>query len=159
MGRLRPPTMEIWEISGDENASRVSMHLIRLEGPEMPTCDVYWGSHGCDLMQGHKGRHVCRRDPDPEDDSGICCYPYYRFGTFFYGDDAPRFQPAARVRRIYSAVRSLGNKNGRSRAKWAAKRFTCEHFGHRWNDGRPYGTTELLRTCLRCERLTRFPKP
>lgn len=32
-------------------------------------CDFYWGSHGCDLEEGHEGViHECGRD-DPE---GIC---------------------------------------------------------------------------------------
>lgn len=25
----------------------------------MNKCDVYWGSHGCDLEEGHEGQHIC----------------------------------------------------------------------------------------------------
>ena len=71
-------------------------------------CRVYWGSHGCDLPGGHGGRHrcACADDPCDCDDEGCCedcprdgrcihnvgAYPYYGWGTGFYGEDAPRFQ-------------------------------------------------------------------
>lgn len=28
-------------------------------------CNLFWGSHGCDLPEGHKGLHVCGSN-DPE---------------------------------------------------------------------------------------------
>lgn len=34
----------------------------------MNDCNLFWGSHGCDLPEGHEGDHTCgSRDPE-----GIC---------------------------------------------------------------------------------------
>lgn len=33
-------------------------------------CHWYWGSHGCGLLQGHRGDHVC---PDPDDVEDPVC--------------------------------------------------------------------------------------
>lgn len=63
------------------------------------TCEVYWGSHGCQHVQGHAGAHECSccdcvvhlgLDKDPE--SGcVAKPPYYgKSVTVFYGADAER---------------------------------------------------------------------
>lgn len=69
--------------------------------PEVPTCRVYWGSHGCDHPRGHAPEipHECdccecenHPDPDPDNPGGepSCAAkpPYYSPGTAFYGEDA-----------------------------------------------------------------------
>lgn len=30
----------------------------------MRTCDWWWGSHACDLMDGHEGAHRCNDGPN-----------------------------------------------------------------------------------------------
>lgn len=57
---------------------------------QMGTCDVYWGSHGCDKDRGHLGRHVCR------DEGGDECEAVDRNGVdesgfhwHLYGNDVP----------------------------------------------------------------------
>jgi hypothetical protein len=58
-------------------------------------CDVYWGSHGCELARGHEGAHLCgcECESHPDPDSGcVCGFPYYGWRTVFYGDDAPGAQ-------------------------------------------------------------------
>lgn len=49
----------------------------------MADCDVYWGSHGCDLERGHAGDHRCGVG-DPE---GECSRPY---GWSLYGHDVTK---------------------------------------------------------------------
>lgn len=57
-------------------------------------CDVYWGSHGCELERHHGDEHVCdccecgdhMKDHDKE--GCVAKYPYYGEVTNFYGDDA-----------------------------------------------------------------------
>ena len=36
----------------------------------MTLCNIYWGSHGCDLERGHVGLHVCRGCCDQFEDRG-----------------------------------------------------------------------------------------
>jgi hypothetical protein len=55
-------------------------------------CDVYWGTHGCQLARGHKGHCECwccdceNHQPD-NDDGCVGKYPYYGPNTRFYGND------------------------------------------------------------------------
>jgi hypothetical protein len=68
----------------------------------MPRCEVFWGSHGCNLEKGHEGFHrCCCTDPeegeviDPvtrtyvggEMDGvlNVGTWPYYGPETKFYG--------------------------------------------------------------------------
>lgn len=72
-------------------------------------CDVYWGSHGCNLAKDHLGWHSCRCC-DSECINGcvlecVSQYPYYGKDTEFYGDDAEQ----ARVK-FNSALNKLGDK-------------------------------------------------
>lgn len=65
----------------------------------MARCDVYWGSHGCDLERGHGGPHRCSCADDPDIDPvtkeyrsepgvfNVGAPPYYGPETRFYGDD------------------------------------------------------------------------
>lgn len=57
----------------------------------MSRCDVYWGSHGCELPKGHEKiglPHVCLSCFDPDDMDGyVGAPPYYGPDTKFYGDD------------------------------------------------------------------------
>jgi hypothetical protein len=71
-------------------------------------CQVYWGSHGCHLVNGHdpgpepgNPGHECdccdcvnHPDPDPEnpnsEPSCVAKWPYYGPSTTFYGEDAPK---------------------------------------------------------------------
>lgn len=61
-----------------------------------PYCQVYWGSHGCELSRGHEGDCECTcceciNHPDDYDTIGYLCVakaPYYGPETNFYGDDA-----------------------------------------------------------------------
>ncbi len=56
-------------------------------------CEVFWGSHGCDLPRGHDG--YCRCDCADDEDAvplaeGGCnvgAYPYYGPETILYGRD------------------------------------------------------------------------
>ncbi len=64
-------------------------------------CDVYWGSHGCDLGSGHHGWHDCDccdcGDAHPWPEPDVLCvarFPYYGSHTRFYGDDAEDAQTA-----------------------------------------------------------------
>jgi hypothetical protein len=56
------------------------------------SCRVYWGSHGCDLPQGHNGDcwcDCCECAAHPDEDSGcVAGPPYYGPRTVFYGEDA-----------------------------------------------------------------------
>ena len=62
-------------------------------------CQIYWGSHGCDLERGHDGPHECdccecpggfhTDQPDDEDVVCVAKPPYYGPDTKFYGEDAP----------------------------------------------------------------------
>lgn len=49
-------------------------------------CEVYWGSHGCDLARGHDGYCRCDCSPDPAD-TGDGAYPYFGPETLLYGRD------------------------------------------------------------------------
>lgn len=33
----------------------------------MDTCNMFWGSHGCDLPEGHPGQHHCLSCCEPND--------------------------------------------------------------------------------------------
>lgn len=60
--------------------------------PNPDVCDVYWGSHGCDLPRGHDDWHWCDCCTGPnhsEQNSGcVGAYPYYGVGKFrFAGAD------------------------------------------------------------------------
>ncbi len=53
-------------------------------------CSIGWGTHGCELPNGHAGHHYCCCEcvnhPDP--DSGcVGTYPYYGSITRFYTSD------------------------------------------------------------------------
>lgn len=82
------------------------------DGPA-PSCDVYWGSHGCYLVRGHDGPCLCEcasewdldleeayvkeglapHMDDPHHDTGnVGCPPYYGLDTIFYGDGALRLR-------------------------------------------------------------------
>jgi len=60
-------------------------------------CRVYWGSHGCHLVRGHDGHHLCCCDcvnhPDSDPESGLLdngcvgAFPFYGPQTRFYGED------------------------------------------------------------------------
>lgn len=61
-------------------------------------CDVYWGSHGCDLTRGHEGHHFCSccdcdphvTEPRLDGSFGPCvgAWPFYGPDTEFFGEDA-----------------------------------------------------------------------
>lgn len=63
------------------------------------SCDVYWGSHGCEYEQGHVERdgtpHTCDcctcedHERDYEEEGCVAKPPYYGKDTKFYGDDVP----------------------------------------------------------------------
>lgn len=59
-----------------------------------PRCDVFWGSHGCCLVRGHRGDCICECGYDehgrrrPHGDGNVGCAPYYGPETRFYGRDA-----------------------------------------------------------------------
>ena len=57
-----------------------------------PSCDVYWGSHGCARPKGHEGAHwcdCCDCESHPDEASGcVAGPPYYGADTTFFGDDA-----------------------------------------------------------------------
>lgn len=38
------------------------------------TCNVFWGSHGCDLEEGHEGLHHCLSCCEPENDSHMAAH-------------------------------------------------------------------------------------
>ena len=66
--------------------------------PGEPDCRVYWGSHGCCLVRGHDGPHMCEcawdddnrllPHADESDNGNVGCAPYYGPDTRFYGEDA-----------------------------------------------------------------------
>jgi hypothetical protein len=50
-------------------------------------CNIFWGSHGCQLRYAHAGAHVCCCDcvAHPDADSGcVGAAPYYGPDTRFY---------------------------------------------------------------------------
>ena len=64
--------------------------------PGFEPCDVYWGSHGCELPRGHEGTCecdccTCEHHPYPDwpATNALCVAkaPYYGPETRFYGDD------------------------------------------------------------------------
>lgn len=55
-------------------------------------CRVYWGSHGCSLVRGHQGSHVCIDEFPEEAGDVLCSVPTgnaHLFGEDFR-PDAPR---------------------------------------------------------------------
>lgn len=54
-------------------------------------CEVYWGSHGCELPRGHHQTdgpdRYCRCDCVDPGDTGDGAYPYFGPETMFYGRD------------------------------------------------------------------------
>ena len=66
---------------------------VRLEGVLNPeahevSCQVYWGSHGCERPNGHKGAHWCDCcDCKNHPESGcVAGPPYYGADTRFFGE-------------------------------------------------------------------------
>lgn len=63
-----------------------------------PSCRVYWGSHGCCLVRGHAGPHMCEcawgddnellPHASVDDNGNVGCHPYYGDDTEFFGEDA-----------------------------------------------------------------------
>jgi hypothetical protein len=71
------------------------------------TCDIFWGSHGCDLPEGHDGQHMCGDDctynisnvaehkalhdsagpNDRHPDGCVGTWPYYGRGTMSPGGE------------------------------------------------------------------------
>lgn len=53
-----------------------------LDKPEPETCDVYWGSSGCDLPRGHDTARAVR--PHQRERDGVTVTVYT---AFLYGED------------------------------------------------------------------------
>lgn len=52
------------------------------------TCNVFWGTHGCDFELGHEGpcKCECYLDSANWDDGEVGGPPYYGPNTVFYGN-------------------------------------------------------------------------
>lgn len=74
-------------------------------GHNIPVCDTYWGSHGCDLDFGHDGPCICKRCHGDNltpcgDRDCVGCPPYYGPSTEFFsnlGSATPSQTLAARM--------------------------------------------------------------
>lgn len=54
-------------------------------------CEVYWGSHGCDLKRHHEGWHTCQDEDEAEPHSTVSPEGIDESGFewHLYGADAP----------------------------------------------------------------------